>query len=88
MTPAIDTIRKHKERMTELEAKGTLSLAEAAEFLGISTGTLYNRLAQAKKDPSRAPRRKLDFRGQYEFDIADLKAWKRQQSETREAHLK
>ena len=88
---AAEKIKLQRDRIVELEAKRKLSLGEAAEYLtllGTETKpkTLYNRIDKSKTDPSAAPRRTKNFQGQWEFDVADLRAWSKSKAETTEAH--
>lgn len=65
-----------RERQRELEAKGRLCLAEAAEYLEMASKTLYNRISRARTHPGYAPHGDKRIDGDWEFLIPDLKAWK------------
>ncbi len=77
-----------RELRTTLKGKGTLSLPEAALFVGMAPRTLYNRIQRAEKesDPGLAPRRKKNVKGQWEFQVADLEAWEKRLEKQVEAH--
>lgn len=67
-----------------LRKKQRLSLWEAALFLGISPGTLYNRIARARREPGEAPRgtkKGAGRGGRLEFRVVDLEAWERSREE-------
>lgn len=75
-----------KERKSQLREKGSLCLAEAAEFLGWSPQTMRNRISQSKDEPGRAPRRIKDHRNRWVFLVKDLEAWEKQNSTVHEAY--
>lgn len=56
---------------------------EAAAFLGISPGTLYNKISRGE-----GPQRTKNLKGEWEYSPADLAAYKRDNSQVKRAHQK